>query len=375
MAKSNNASIDITNDIIEISIGQLPTILQLHAMRAKDNSEIMPPVMLHSTPGVGKTQSIREWAEKAVNPITKKVGRKLHTWILAIKDPTDVKGVPFPDRENKVTEWFIAQFLKDIQPGDVIFADELSRAPELVRAAFLTLFQDRKLGSFVMPDCVDIISAMNDQDVGVMRLSSAMNNRFTHYYLTVDAASWVNEYATMSNIHPVVQAYINKAPGNLSDFSRDRAAFPSPRSVENVSRLLIRHDMLMKEAKTDKEKEELKAVLPATLAGTVGKGVATEITAYIKEIETAKELDFKKILSSPKSADIPKRSDLIYACICGLSYLADKTNLDAIYDYTKRLKPEMMVACFRMISSRKPELGNEKAFIKLSVEHGDIVSG
>lgn len=362
---------DSTNNRVTITLDQVENILRLHSL--SDRSKALgrkrtPPIMFHSSPGVGKTQKIQDYCNSK--------GRKLHTWILSLMDPTDIKGIPAADKTNAekwVTKWLISNYLDSVKENDVIFVDEISRATELVRASFLTLFQDRKLGDFVLPDSVDIIAAMNDSDIGVMKMSAAMNNRFTHYYLVSDAQAWAKQYAPEAGIHIHWQAFIAHHPQNLDDFQRDQHAFPSPRSVEYASTLLSNAESMIESGAVDKK--EAKFLIEVALSGTVGKGVATEFLAFRKLIEDSKECDLDGIVANPSNVTIPSRDDLKYATCLGLAHIASKSNIDAIWTYIQRYdRKEFQVLCFNTIAKKHPELTSTPAFSKFNHTHASIVA-
>lgn len=377
MARTTKKVSDMTNNIVTVTLDQVDNILKLHSManRSASKKKQTPPIMFHSSPGVGKTQKINEYYSKPTAKFPE--GRTVHTWILSLLDPTDIKGIPAADKSDPkkwVTKWLISNYLANVQPNDVIFVDEISRATELVRASFLTLFQDRKLGDFILPEGVDIIAAMNDSDIGVMKMSAAMNNRFTHYYLVSDAQSWAKEYAPEAGVHVHWQAFITSNPQHLDDFQRDQAAFPSPRSIENASILLTEAEELIKSGEISKE--DSKFLIESALTGTIGKGVTLEFLAFRRDLENAKECNLPAILANPTGVDIPKRDDLKYATCLGLAHIADRTNLDAIYTYIKRYeKKEFQVLCFSSLLKKHPELYTHSAVSKFNHQHGNVVAG
>ena len=64
------------------------------------------------------------------------------------------------------------------------------------------------------------------------------DQRFVHLDFEVDMQEW-SAWAIQTKIRPEVIAFLRFRPALLSAFDRDNNAFPSPRSWEFVSRILI----------------------------------------------------------------------------------------------------------------------------------------
>jgi hypothetical protein len=165
----------------------------------------------------------------------------------------------------------------------IIFLDELNSAPPAVQAAAYQLILNRKVGTYALPDGVDIVAAGNREgDRGVTyRMPAPLANRFVHLEAKVDFDDW-QDWATLNKIHPEVVGYCGFAKQDLYDFDPKSSskAFATPRSWTFVSELLQDDD-------TDIE------TLHNLIAGAVGDGLAVKFMAH------------RKIASKlPKAADI-----------------------------------------------------------------------
>lgn len=186
------------------------------------------PVMIWGPPGIGKSEIISQIAQETNRPVV--------DMRLLLMDPTDLRGIPFYNKETSKMEW--------APPGElplegtgledaVLFFDELTAAPPSVQAASYQIILDRKIGQFKLPDGVDIVAAGNrESDRGVAyRMPTPLANRFLHFTLDVDFASW-RDWAIENDIHPAVVGFLSENKSLLFQFkpNSNEVAFPTPRS-------------------------------------------------------------------------------------------------------------------------------------------------
>jgi hypothetical protein len=234
------------------------------------------PVFLWGPPGIGKSD------------IVKQIGNDLNRQVidvrLALWEPTDIKGIPYYNAEMGTMTWAPpAELPVNADSTAIIFLDELNSAPPAVQAAAYQLILNRKVGTYSLPDGVDIVAAGNREgDRGVTyRMPAPLANRFVHLEAKVDFDDW-QDWATLNKIHPEVVGYVGFAKQDLYDFDPKSSskAFATPRSWSFVSELLQDDD-------TDIE------TLHNLIAGAVGDGLAVKFMAH------------RKIASKlPKAADI-----------------------------------------------------------------------
>jgi len=116
------------------------------------------PVFVWGSPGVGKSDVVRQVAE------SKQVA--LQDVRALLLDPVDLRGLPFlsPDKQAK---WATPDFLPREGEG-ILFLDELNSATAMVQASCYQLVLDRKLGEYTLPDGWAIVAAGNrESDRGV----------------------------------------------------------------------------------------------------------------------------------------------------------------------------------------------------------------
>ncbi|MFZ4578136.1 MAG: AAA family ATPase [Myxococcota bacterium] len=194
-------------------------------------------VLLRGHPGVGKSALAKQVSER--------LGLPMHDIRLAQREPAELCGVHFPDRDKQVLALFAPQWVREVcdAPG-FVFLDEINAAvTRLHQAAAYQIVLERRVGPFRFHPGTVVMAAGNleeDQAI-VSTLSSALNNRFVHFQLKVEPEAWLR-WGERSGVHPAVLAYVHAqdriASGVLYDNTGDDA-FPTPRSWEMASRLLL----------------------------------------------------------------------------------------------------------------------------------------
>ena len=223
------------------------------------------PVFLWGPPGIGKSDIVKQIGEDS--------GREVIDVRLALWEPTDIKGIPYYNADAGKMVWAPpAELPTDPESKAIIFLDELNSAPPAVQAAAYQLILNRRVGTYKLPDGVDIVAAGNrDGDRGVTyRMPAPLANRFVHLEAKVDFDDW-QDWATLNKIHPEVVGYVGFAKQDLYDYDPKSAskAFATPRSWSFVSDLLSDDDI-------DND------TLHNLVAGAIGDGLSTKFMAHRK---------------------------------------------------------------------------------------------
>jgi MoxR-like ATPase len=226
------------------------------------------PLFLWGPPGIGKSE--------LVEGITRDLDGLMIDLRLGQMEPTDIRGIPFYNKEVGKMDWAPPIELPDEEtakqyPIVVLFLDELNSAAPSVQSAAYQLILNRRIGKYVLPDNVVMVAAGNrESDKGVTyRMPTPLANRFIHQEMKVDFASW-QDWAVNNKIHKDVVGYLSFAKQDLYDFDAKSAsrAFATPRSWSFVSQLL--------DNRVDDE------TLTNLVAGTVGEGLAVKFMAHRK---------------------------------------------------------------------------------------------
>jgi len=322
------------------------------------------PVMLHGSPGVGKSDVVRQ--------IAKQRGIELIDLRLSQLDPVDLRGVPSVDTKKRITSWNTPSFLPTDGKG-ILFLDEINSAAQATQAAAYQLVLDRKLGDYVMPPGWAIIAAGNrstDRAI-VNQMSTALKNRFVHLNYEVNNDDWC-DWALRNNIAVEVLGFIRFRPMLLNEFEqrneskeekervqrlKDAQAFATPRSWEFVSKVV------QQKPSSDIEYE--------LYTGIVGEGAAAEFMGYLKYYRDLPNLD--ALLMNPGAAKVPEEPATLYALATGLATKATQDNMERVVKYALRLPAEFQVLLMKDAIARDNSLTQTKSFNEWAIKNADVM--
>ena len=113
------------------------------------------PIFVWGSPGCGKSSIVRQAAED--------LGIDFIDARLPQMEPCDIKGLPVPDKENHVMNWFInGMWPRGEDTKGILFLDELSACDKSIAVAAYELILDRRLGKlYHIPDGWMIAAAGN----------------------------------------------------------------------------------------------------------------------------------------------------------------------------------------------------------------------
>jgi len=303
------------------------------------------PTFIWGPPGIGKSSVVKQIAETN--------GYEFIDLRLALMDPTDLKGIPFYDKEQHQALWAPPSFLPKDGSG-ILFLDELNSAPPAVQASAYQLILDRKVGEYTLPDGWAIVAAGNREgDRGVVyRMPSPLANRFVHLDMDVSVEDW-RDWAFHSKLDERVIAYIGYKSEDLFSFdpTKNEKSFATPRSWEFVSSLL-------KSSMDDK-------LLLETISGAIGKERAVNFLSFAKVMH--KLPDMESILSSGEG-NYPEDIDVLHALATGLvmavcqDYSVER--MDNLLTYTLGLQSEFAVMIVQDLQRAGFTMEEQRAFSK-----------
>jgi hypothetical protein len=227
------------------------------------------PVMLWGPPGIGKSDLVREVAERHAVPVV--------DLRLSQLEPTDLRGIPF--RTDGLVEWAVPALLPDAErhgAAGILFLDEINAAPPTV--------------------------SQGDRGV-VYSMPSPLANRFTHLEVEPNLDDWV-DWAHGRGVDPRLIGFLRFRPDLLFDFdpAQTPTAFPSPRTWEFSDRALAKFG-------------DDRALLSAALQGCVGPAAGIEAAAYIEHLDRLPDID---AIANGTSDEVPEGIDLQYAVAAAL---------------------------------------------------------
>jgi hypothetical protein len=255
------------------------------------------PVFVWGSPGIGKSSIIKQ--------IAKDKGLEFVDLRLSLLDPTDLKGIPFFDKENNEAVWASPNFLPKVPNSKgILFLDEINTAPPSVQASAYQLVLDRKVGDYELPKGWSIVAAGNNEsDRGVVyRMPPPLANRFVHLSMEVSFEDW-KSWAYANEIDSSIIAFLHYDSTKLFDFdpSKNQKSFPTPRSWEYVDKILasgIERSLLLE-----------------TMSGAIGRESATAFISFRKVMNRLPDID--KLLND-EDVEVEHDSQVLFALIAGV---------------------------------------------------------
>lgn len=299
------------------------------------------PTFLWGAPGIGKSSIVKQIAHDN--------GLDFIDLRLALMDPTDLKGIPFYDKESHTALWAPPAFLPKKGRG-ILFLDELNSAPPSVQSSAYQLILDRRIGEYELPDGWAIVAAGNrDGDRGVTyRMPAPLANRFVHFEMEVDVEDW-KYWAYKKELDSRIIAYISFKNEHLFTFDAksDTKSFATPRSWEYVNSILksaVREDILLD-----------------VLSGAIGREVAVGFLSFAKVMNRLP--DIENILNTGEG-EYSDEVDVLYALSSGLTsrVLHDNYHVENLLHYSLGLKSEFAVMIVQDLQRNGVQMEHSKVF-------------
>ena len=133
-----------------------------------------------SSPGVGKTTMINDWAREH--------DRKVVEIVLSQRMPSEISGMPMPISGERKMDVFDYDALLSLEDGDILFLDEFTNGNIQTLNACLTLIQDRTMLSGRKLPSIMVVAAGNPQ--GKCELLPQTKQRFMWVNVYWDADMW-----------------------------------------------------------------------------------------------------------------------------------------------------------------------------------------
>jgi len=298
--------------------------------------EAQIPVFVWGSPGIGKSSIIKQIAVDK--------GLAFVDLRLSLLDPTDLKGIPFFDKDNHEAVWASPNFLpKEADSKGILFLDEINTAPPSVQASAYQLVLDRKVGDYELPKGWSIVAAGNhESDRGVVyRMPPPLANRFVHLSMEVSFEDWKG-WAYDNEIDSSIIAFLHYDESKLFDFdpSKNQKSFPTPRSWEYVHKILA---------------SELEPVLLMDIiSGAVGNESATAFMSFRKVMNRLPNIE--RLLEG-EELEVEHDSQVLFALIAGVvSHIKQnpsKEKIDNALKFSLSLPKEFSVMLVKDMQQNK----------------------
>ena len=299
-------------------------------------------VLVLGPPGIGKSTLAADLARA--------MKKTLIDIRLAQKDPAELGGVYFPNRETQTLDLFPPAWVKRAcSEPCLVFLDEFNAAvTKLHQAAAYQIVLEKRIGEFQFHPETVVLAAGNREDDNaiVTPLSSALCNRFAHFEMRPDAAVWL-KWAAANGIHENIMAFVQTYGEEVLFAPSDEYSFPTPRSWAMASRVMAKAG----------EEDWKRAV-----AACIGHAMTDRFWKYL---EIYRKVNAARIIAGKEKIDFTKKSEpsFIYAAIFAVAgYLAtadvpdDKLGNIVSFIASPGVGPEYQILFLRQLRSRTAPL-------------------
>lgn len=307
--------------------------------------------MIWGPPGVGKSQIVRQVAEK--------MGYTVIDVRVSLLDPTDLRGIPVV--MNGRTVWAPPIFWP-AEDGKkyLIFFDELPNAAPMMQSACYQIILDRMCGEYRLPESTRLVAAGNRETdrTGVTRMLTALANRMVHIDLVSDHKCWI-EWAQKKGLSEEIVYYIAFRPSMLNNFypKTNPRAFASGRSWEDF-------DGPFKIYKNGSTPCFPRTLLHQIGQGRVGDEAATDFMGFL---EIFKSLPDPRVFLKNPDSPFPEPHGVLLALCAALSKLVDENTMKELVHIALRLRADRKSEYAAMLVNgaviRYPDLKETVAYI------------
>jgi hypothetical protein len=306
--------------------------------------------MLVGEPGIGKSSIMKDLSSALPTHETAYVD-------CASLDLGDI-AMPWVDKETGTTRYAPnARFKLHLNKPVIINLDEFPKGMQPVQNMLHPLLEahNPRLGdlSIGKESVVFMTGNMSSDGVGDNLKAHTKNRIIPLNVRKPNSDEWLS-WAVNNNIHPIIMAFVNQFPHCMASYMDEgqesnqyifqprlvQDAFVSPRSLERVSNIIWKRDMLDTES------------LIAAMSGAVGEAASRDIQAFIDYQDQLPTWD--SIITAPLSAKLPDSAGACSVMVFGAVTKVDKSNIAAFMQYINRFEPEWQAA-FAINVARNPQ--------------------
>jgi hypothetical protein len=312
---------------------------------ARFKAGIKRPLLVESSPGLGKTQIAAQAATELGVAF-----KAIHAPLLQPED----YGFPVITADRKDVDFIVSRSKFPLAGTDcpetgVFLIDELSQADNSAQKILTNLIHEREIhGQRLKPGWIIVATGNRTTDrAGANRILSHLGNRVTRVELEASIDDWT-QWALNNAVKPEVISFLRFRTELMNGFDPQAECNPTPRAwVDGVSAAL--------------------GIVPPELEfpvfkGDVGEGAAAEFLGFLKICRQLPNPD--TILLNPSKAPVPKDPATLYALCGSLAHRSTPDNFGRILIYVERMPPEFTVLYVRDALARCPDIQNSADFIK-----------
>lgn len=247
----------------KVSLSQAQSFIMAICKEMADTKKCGEAVMLHSSPGVGKSAVIHQIGADIKDLFEQAFDAKFKIWDVRVgaQQESDIQGIPYPatvdvidgieikDMLFSTPQWFP----RDGECG-ILLLDELANAPTPNQHACYRLVHDRTIHNGTkLPEGVIVLAAGNlkEDKTGAKGILPALARRFCAHFLVEPTAEDFITYAMKRKLHPAVAGWVNFKPSDLVSKALDgEYGFACPANYESVSRILLNRYLTPAEKET-----------------------------------------------------------------------------------------------------------------------------
>ena len=230
------------------SLAQATDYIIATAKKMAKDKKYGEPVMLHSSPGVGKSANVHQVGEIIKEMFEEAFNAKFKIWDVRVgaQDESGIQGIPYPTTVDIVDGVEIKDmmfstpmwFPREGECG-ILFLDEISNAAIPNQQAAYRLVHDRSIhNGTTLPEGVIVIGAGNlkEDKTGAKGLIPALARRFkAHFYIEPNVEDFT-AYAIKKRLHSAVIGFLNYDTSKLVGKAIEgEFGFACPANWESVS--------------------------------------------------------------------------------------------------------------------------------------------
>ena len=195
------------------------------------------PVLLEGPTGIGKSEIVRQAAER--------LGVRTVVLDLSLLEPPDLVGLPIVEAGR--TSYAVPRALPTEGEG-ILMLEELNRAERYIQQPALQLLTARRLHEYELPPGWVCFAAVNPEtaEYQVTPLDRALRARFMNLAVRADRAAWL-AWAQLNGVHPAVIAVVQDHERAFDDVP-PRSWTYAAQILATITRTELENDELVRDA-------------------------------------------------------------------------------------------------------------------------------